>query len=230
MPRKSVNLMKKLFIILLSVVALSFVGCENGKNFNSHGFEGNYSMSSTSYLQNEDGSYDSVASLYNLLGNVEMYVKSNRLYIQTNNYGMPNFETEGIRKYELTLTRNIAQSPSLYEDIEPVYNPYAQIFISNGYVIVSRWDSLIMSHPIKALDVKDDQILFRNSDDFDVPILDGSGNTVSNFKCHFEYAPARLINDTIFWGIELFGKPYTVPNSLNMTKIYVKYNNILVRK
>ena len=188
--------MKKLFIILLSVVALSFVGCENGKNFNSHGFEGNYSMSSTSYLQNEDGSYDSVASLYNLLGNVEMYVKSNRLYIQTNNYGMPNFETEGIRKYELTLTRNIAQSPSLYEDIEPVYNPYAQIFISN----------------------------------FDVPILDGSGITVSNFKCHFEYAPARLINDTIFWGIELFGKPYTVPNSLNMTKIYVKYNNILVRK
>ena len=222
--------MKKLFIILLSVVALSFVGCENGKNFNSHGFEGNYSMCSTSYLQNEDGSYDSVASLFNLLGDVEMYVKSNRLYIQTNNYGMPNFETEGIRKYELTLTRNIAQSPSLYEDIEPVYNPKAQVFISNGYVIVSRWDSLIMSHPIKALDVKDDQILFRNSDDFDVPILDGSGNTVSKFKCHFEYAPARLINDTIFWDIELFGKPYTVPNSLNMTKIYVKYNNILVRK
>ena len=143
---------------------------------------------------------------------------------------MPNFDTNGIRKYEFTYTQHIAQSPSSYADIEPVYDENAHIFTRGGYICVSRWDSLIMSHPIKALDVKDDQILFRNSDEFELPLMADGGNTIINFKCHFEYAPARLINDTIFWDIELFGKPYTVPNSLNMTKIYVKYNNILVRK
>lgn len=229
--------MKKVIIVMLSVLAFILVSCENGKKFNSHGFEGAYEMRSTAYWENADGTFEE--PFRDVISPVQVYVENDHLYIRTNNFGMPNMGEYDQAEIEFTYDPPVEPSDPPTEGgngegIENVnLDTKAAIVMQNGYVYVIRGDKMLKSLPIEALDVKEDQILFKNSEDFDVPLTSYDGSLLAVMRNHFEYATAVLLNDTITWDIELFGDAGTnssVSGSDALEKVHVKYHNILVRK
>ena len=237
MQRKIVFDMKKHTLLLLPLLVFLLASCENGKKFNSHGFEGNYEMRSTAYWENADGTFEE--PFRDVISPVQMYVENDHLYIRTNSFGMPNMGDYDQAEIEFTYDPPVEPSdpPTEGGDGEGIENvtvdTKAAIIMQNGYVFVVRGDKRLKSLPIEALEVKENQIIFRNSEDFDVPLTSYDGSLLAVMRNHFEYAPATLLNDTITWDIELFGDAGTnssVSGSDALEKVHVKYHNILVRK
>jgi len=229
--------MKRLSLYLIPLLAISLTSCETGKKFDSHGFEGNYEMRTTVYWENENGAFEE--PFRDVISPVQVYVEKGHLYIRTNNFGMPNMGDYDKVEVEFSYDPPVEPSEPLTEggDGEGIENvtveTKAAIIMQDGFVFVISGDKRLKSLPIEALDVKENQILFRNSEDFDVPLTSADGMTIAVMRNHFEYAPATLLNDTIKWDIEFFGDAGTnssVSSSGTPEKVHVKYHNTLVRK
>jgi len=234
--------MNKVIIAILSVFTLALVSCELGKKFNSHGFEGEYEMRTTTYWTNEFGEEEK--NLRDQISPVTMFVENNHLYIRTNSFGMPNMgdydeaEIEGRvdSPYEDPSTPSTGDNEGGEngngEGIENVtVNTKAQIVMQNGFVIVIKGDKRLKSLPIEAFEVKEDKILFKNSETFDVALTNAEGTLMATMRNHFEYGQATLKNDTITWEVELFGDAgHNSSTTSEIRDIHVRYHNTLVRK
>lgn len=228
--------MKKVVIVMLSLLAFVLVGCENGKKFNSYGFEGDYEMRTTTYWTNELGEEE--RSPRDMISTVKKYIENEHLYIWTNFFGMPNMDTKDLTEVEFSYDPPVEQPsnpPTGGDDGEGIENvetsKKAAIVMENGFVIVIRGDMRPKSLPIEAFEVKADKILFKNSDEFDIALTDISGNLMTIMRTHFEYGQATLHNDTIKWDIELFGDIGEIStSSTDLRDIHVRYHNTLVRK
>ena len=228
--------MNKVIIAILSVFTLVLVSCETGKKFNSHGFEGEYEMRTTTYWTNEFGE-EEVIYFRDMISPVKMYVEDGHLYVWTNFYGMPNMDTKDLTEVEFSYDPPVEPSDPPTEGgeggaIENVETgTKAVIVMENGYVIVRRGDKRPKSLPIEAIEVKADKILFKNSEEFDVALTDMNGNLMATMRNHFEYGQATLKNDTITWEVELFGDAgHNSSTTSEIRDIHVRYHNTLVRK
>ena len=226
--------MKKLLILLILILTIS--SCESGKKFNSYDFEGNYEMRTTMYWENDEGVYNKFYR--DIISPVQMYVMNEHLFVWTNNYGMPNMDAEDLTEVEYTFDPPVepvnpsseGEEGEVLEAITVTVPP--QITIIDGFVVVIRDAKHIKSHPIEALDVQVDKILFRNSKNFDVSVTDPTGTMFETLTCHFEYAPATLLNDTITWDVELSGDVRYNSSDPDpfIKKYHAKYHNTLVRQ
>lgn len=222
------------------LIAIIMASCESGKKFNSHGFEGEYQMRTETYWMNESGEFEKQPR--DMISIVPMYVENNHLYIRTNTFGMPNMGDYDLAEVEFTVdppydppTPPTGEGNGEGENgegggIENItVETKADIIMMNGHVYVIRDAKKLKSLPIQALDVKEDRILFKNSETFDVPLTDASGMLLATMRNHFEYGPAVLKDGTITWDIDLYGDAGTNTSGSDMN-IHVKYHNTLVRK
>lgn len=222
------------------LIAIIMASCESGKKFNSHGFEGEYQMRTEAYWMNESGEFEKQPR--DMISIVPMYVENNHLYIRTNTFGMPNMGDYDLAEVEFTVdppydppTPPTGEGNGEGENgegggIENItVETKADIIMMNGHVYVIRDAKKLKSLPIQALDVKEDRILFKNSETFDVPLTDASGMLLATMRNHFEYGPAVLKDGTITWDIDLYGDAGTNTSGSDMN-IHVKYHNTLVRK
>lgn len=222
------------------LIAIIMASCESGKKFNSHGFEGEYQMRTETYWMNESGEFEKQPR--DMISIVPMYVENNHLYIRTNTFGMPNMGDYDLAEVEFTVdppydppTPPTGEGNGEGENgegggIENItVETKADIIMMNGHVYVIRDAKKLKSLPTQALDVKEDRILFKNSETFDVPLTDASGMLLATMRNHFEYGPAVLKDGTITWDIDLYGDAGTNTSGSDMN-IHVKYHNTLVRK
>lgn len=225
--------MKKISLFIITIFTISLSSCETDKKFNSHDFEGNYEMRTTSYWELEDGTYDKYHR--DVISPVQIYIENEHLYIWTNSYGIPNMDTKDLTEIEYTYDPPVdpptdGEGGEGIEDVTVTRPP--ETAMMNNFIIVIRDGKFIKSKPIKAQDVQVNKILFRNSEEFDIQMTDPTGTKLDVLTCHFEYAPATLLNDTITWDIELFGDVGDNPSNSDhfYEKIHAKYHNTLVRK
>lgn len=226
--------MKKVLVFLLSLSTIVLTSCETGKKFNSHGFEGEYEMRTTTYWTNEFGE-EEVIYFRDMISPVKMYVEDEHLYVWTNFFGMPNMDTKDLTEVEFSYDPPVEPSDPPTEGGEGIENVVtdtkAVIVMENGYVIVRRGDKRPKSLPIEAFEVKEDKILFKNSETFDVALTNAEGTLMATMRNHFEYGQATLKNDTITWEVELFGDAGNNSSSMSdIRDIHVRYHNTLVRK
>ncbi len=223
------------------LIAIIMASCESGKKFNSHGFEGEYKMCTELYSPDPNGDVLIAPRAY--ISPVSMYVENNHLYIRTNWFGMPNTGDEDTGIVEYTVDPPYESlAPAVDEDnedgdneggsgIEVVPdNPQPIIVMMNGFVWVMKSGNYVKSLPIQALDVKEDRILFKNSDKFDVEVTDESGTQLATWRLHYEYGPAVLRNDTIFWDVTKIVDSGVNFNGGTLQDLNIKYKNYLIRK
>lgn len=231
--------MKRLLFYIIAI-ALFTTSCETGSNFNSYGFEGKYQMRTEVYSTNPDG--EIVKAPRDMISTVPIYVENGHLYLRTIAFGMPNMGTYDAGSTEYTVDPPYENhAPAVDGDnedgdneegsgIEVIdVNPKAIIILRNGYVWVIKSGSYLQSLPIKALNVKEYRILFKNSDTFDVEVTDASGMQLGTWRNHFEYSPAILKNDTIHWDVKLCVDPGVNTSGFEYDHNII-YRNTLVRK
>lgn len=226
-----------LSIILIALFAAS---CKSDKKFNSHGFEGQYEMRTNASWLNDVDEVQTWSRT--IVSPVHMYVENDHLYIRTNGFGMPNMGDYDLEEIQAT-TDPPMETPAPAkiikddngdseggEGIENVQAPLTSyLIIRDGMVYVIKDNKYLKSLPIQALDVKEDRILFKNSETFDVAITDAAGLILGTWRCHYEYGPAILKDGTITWDVELCVDPGTNSSGIEHN-FNIKYHNTLVRK
>ncbi len=230
--------MKKLFIFIAA--AMLFAGCDKGGINDAYyaNWEGEYEMRTEIYSTNPEG--EQVKAPRAIISPVLMFVENNHLYIRTNGFGMPNLgeydeqEIEGTTDppMETPTPAKIMNEGDTDEGggIETIEaNHKANIILRNGMVYVLKDNKYLKSLPIKALDVKEDRLFFKNSDTFDVLITNENGDILGNWRNHYEYGPAVLKDGTITWNVELYVDPGMNTSGPNYN-YNIKYQNTLVRK
>lgn len=230
--------MKHIFGYILLFLATICVSCNSEKSINTYDFEGEYELRTQVVGELTNGTFDTMP--YALISPMKIYVEANKLYVQTDYLGMPDFESTNPVAMDLRRdppkpvdTTTIVLPDSLNNDstsqgIENVVvDSKAHLIMTNGIVILIRGDIWARSLPIRALSVDENQIVLGESDTFEVLLTDPSGDFYQNVTNQYIYSPIRRENGELLWDVSL-KMTYLKPNGIELKG--VKYLITISRK
>ena len=206
-------------ILLLAIISLFAISCENTNPiFND--FIGEYEMTTEVIPIYGDTEIDFLPLVKS---NVTIYEEKNKLFIQTDNFGMPFAYEENLTPFEVGSEQ--PENDNSNSTLEDITVHTSAIVMMNGLIHSIVQGVLAKSLPVQVKNVAHTKLTFNSSDSFEVTITDITGERFTTIDCHFEYDPIFKQNETLTWELALILHQSINDGGAEMTAI--RYKNIL---
>lgn len=219
---KITNVMTKFHsILLLAIISIFAISCEN-TNPIYNDFIGEYEMTTEVIPVYGDTEIDFLPVVKS---NVTIYEEKNKLFIQTDNFGMPF--VQGDNPIPMEDENQQPESDNTNSNLENVVVNTSAIYIKNGLIYSVFQGVSVKSLPIQVKSVENTKLRMDNSKPFEVKLVDMTGDHVTNIAQHFEYDPIFKQNETLTWELALrFHQPIKEGDA-ELT--YIRYKNVLTK-
>ena len=207
-----------LSMLILAIISMCAISCDNSNMSNSD-FIGKYEMTTEVIPIYDDVEFDD-----NLIvkSNVAIYHEKNKLFVQTDCFGIPYIYGEDFNPSEIENKQPDDNSNSNLVDVTP---NTSVVMIRNGFVRSFVYGAAPESLPIQVRSMTATKLVMKDSKPFEVTITDHTGERKANINCHFEYEPIFKQNETLSWELSLI--PHQPIKDVMAEIRAIKYKNIL---
>ena len=206
------------FMLTLAIISICAISCDNSNMSNSD-FIGEYEMTTEVITVYNDAEFDDNPIVKS---NVAIYQEQNKLFVQTDCFGIPFIYGEDFNPSEIENQQPDDNSNSNIVDVTP---NTSVVVIVNGLVRSFVYGIAPESLPIQVKSVTATKLVVKNSEPFEVTITDYAGERKANINCHFEYEPIFKQNETLTWELSLI--PHQPIKDGTAEIMAIKYKNIL---
>lgn len=206
------------FMLILAIISICAISCDNSNMSNSD-FIGEYEMTTEVITVYNDAEFDDNPIVKS---NVAIYQEQNKLFVQTDCFGIPFIYGEDFNPSEIENQQPDDNSNSNIVDVTP---NTSVVVIVNGLVRSFVYGIAPESLPIQVKSVTATKLVVKNSKPFEVTITDYAGERKANINCHFEYEPIFKQNETLTWELSLI--PHQPIKDGTAEIMAIKYKNIL---
>lgn len=206
-------------ILLLAIISIFAISCEN-TNPIYNDFIGEYEMTTEVIPVYGDTEIDFLPVVKS---NVTIYEEKNKLFIHTDNFGMPFIQ--GDNPIPMEDENKQPKSDNTNSNLENVVVKTSAIYIKNGLIYSIFQGFLVKSLPIRVKSVENAKLRMDNSKSFEIKFVNMAGDHVTNIAQHFEYDPIFKQNETLTWELALIFHQPINDGGAEMTAI--RYKNIL---
>lgn len=194
--------MRKISFIILSVLALT--SCEKPISpETAKAFVGEYWMETNTYIIG-----DQVAETLTHWSPVSIYMKEGKMFVQTEIFGAPDFESENPKSIEVYSERpNFSSSklPAIITEKTAIINdPYHFHVIEVRYGTIRNLYHGICVQPLP-IQAKSGSLTVLNLESYkpvEVELTDVTGTSIGKIHVWYEYGPMVKKGDTITWDVE----------------------------
>ena len=226
--------MKKVVIIMLSVLAIIFASCDGKVSpETANAFKGEYWMETTSTTMNGESAVDEGRTIWTP---VSIYEKGGALYVQTELLGAPDTISEHPQGVQGTRERPFAPRRVKAEDepggggIENVEtSKLGAIVVRNGFICAINRGVNARTFPIKVKSGSETVLNLEAYKPVDVQLTDMDGNALATIKAWYDYGPMVKNGDVITWEVQ-FKDNYNHNSEYGSDWTHVIHKNTLYKK
>lgn len=207
-----------LSMLILAIISMCAISCDNSNMSNSD-FIGEYEMTTEVITIYDDVEFNDNPIVKS---NVAIYHEQNKLFVQTDCFGIPFIYGEDFNPSEIENKQPDDNSNSNLVDVTP---NTSVVMIMNGFVRSFVYGAAPESLPIQVRSMTATKLVMKDSKPFEVTITDHTGERKANINCHFEYEPIFKQNETLSWELSLI--PHQPIKDVMAEIRAIKYKNIL---
>ena len=207
------------FILTLAIISIFAISCDNS-NLSNSDFIGEYEMTTEVIAVYNDAEFDDNPIVKS---NVAIYQEKNKLFLQTECFGMPYAYEGDLNVLEQGDKQPDNDNPN--SNIVDVTPNTSVVVLKNGLVRSIVYGTVPESLPIQVKSVTATKLVMKDSKPFEVTITDHTGERKANVNCHFEYEPIFKQNETLTWELSLIPHQPIKDGTAEIRAI--KYKNIL---
>lgn len=197
--------MKKSIFISLASIVIILTSCEKPISpETAKAFVGEYWMETNTYIM----SGDQVTETLTHWSPVTIYMKEGKMFVQTEIFGAPDFESENPKSIEVYSERpNFSSSklPAIITEKTAIDNPYHFHVIEVRYGTIRNLYHGICVQPLP-IQVKSGSWTILNLKEFNPPVevklTDMAGTLIQTMQIAYEYGPMIKNGETIIWDVE----------------------------
>lgn len=206
-------------ILTLAIISIFAISCDNINLSNSE-FVGEYEMTTAVIAVYDNKEFDDNPIVKS---NVTIYHEKNKLFVQTDHFGMPFVDGDNPTPIE---ENKQLKNDTIDSNIEEIVVKYSDVIIINGFIHSIVDGVVVKSLPIQVRKISNNsQLLMANrSKSFEVTLYDLLGEC-STETFYFEYEPIFKQNETLTWELTLIPSKPIKDVTGDMSAI--KYINIL---